>query len=269
MQKQARQEKYPTIFNLKDKNDKSITALLGFSKYLCGGFNRNNIQMTGNWYLHRIKGQTEEITEILNEFKPSQVNFVGTSKSNTGSFIFASRLAKKFPDIEFRIFAFSAYTILNKIFFVKEGLLNVAPASLVKIWNNDFLCGKAEIHGDALKLLNHPNIKAYLLYPAPSNGGEPIMAKRLEEMSNVITIPLEVRVHGILFPFWKPLLPGLKLELFEGQTMELPEDVYSYFYAMQNDVNYTFNLYSVVYDTENFIEEIDRFNRDWIGTPYH
>ncbi|MGP9468254.1 hypothetical protein ACT3RU_14750 [Halomonas sp. TP35] len=258
----------PTVFNLIDSSDKTVTVLLGFSKYICGGFRRNNIQMTGDWYLDYIDERVEEIVKVIDVLTPNEVNFVGTSKSNTGSFIFASKLSVLFPEITFKIFAFSAYTKLDKNFFEDNGLVDVAPPSLVKIWENNIDNKKALIHADALELIDKTNIEAYLLYPAPSRGAEPVMAQRMQVLSNVTTVPLNVRVHGILFPFWKPLLPGLKLEVFEGQVMELRKDVYAYFEGMQNDKSYKFDLYSIVFDTQKFVEEMARFDKEWSVKAY-
>lgn len=238
-----------------------VTVLLGFSKYLCRGFERNNIQMTGNWYLEDVEADTEQLQRIISEQRYRTVNFVGISKSCTGGIILAGRLAKILPDVQFRVFGFSAYTTLEQSWYQCEGKEDFVPDSLRAIWASDELTHLGKVHGDALQYVGPDNLYFYLIFPNRSRGGEPEVARRLEGQHHCHLIPLEVRVHGVLFPFWRKLLPDQKIELFEGQVKKLPAHAYDYFSRMQAWEPFNFNLYSVIYDTERFIESMAEFNK--------
>lgn len=69
-----------------------------------------------------------------------------------------------------------------------------------------------------------------------------------------------VRFHSIIFPFWKKLLPDMEVEMFEGQVKKMPTYAYEYFDAMQQDKFYLFNIYNLLYDTDRFSDELNRFN---------
>lgn len=256
------------IINVVDGKDPSVTVLLGFNKYICRGFSKNNIQVTGSWYL--IQEDIDIIVESISDYikinDATEVNFIGVSKSCTGGFILASILAAKYKNVVFRIFAFSGRTILNKEFYEERGLIDakIAP-SLLKVWKNKAYKESLELYGDARFLIEGiSNIEAYLLYPAPSRGHEPLMVERMEGLDNVKLIPLEVRLHGILYPFWKPVSKDSTIEAFEGQVIKLPDAVYEYFHRMQNYEEYKFDLYSLVYDTDDFIYNMKIFNSEFI-----
>lgn len=250
------------IVNILNTDDSVITILLGFSKYICKGFSKNNIQVTGNWYLEEDESILLSITDAIDKYNFKEVNFIGISKSCTGGFIFSSILSEKYPNVHFRNFAFSAYTRLDKSFYETNNLLDKVPPSLVKIWNNDAYFDKLSKNFDAVNLMeNKNNIFTYLLYPAPSRGPEPLMVQRMEGLDNVCSIPLEVRLHGILYPFWKTISKDSTVEAFEGKVITLPEKVYQYFYEMQTYSAYKFDLYSLIYDTDTFILNMRVFNK--------
>ena len=159
------------------------------------------------------------ISSYIQENGATEVNFVGVSKSCTGGFILASKLSKKYAGVVFRIFAFSGRTILHQEFYEERGLLDgkVAP-SLKKVWANKDYETVLKEYGDAKQLIKGiNNIKAYFLYPAPSRGHEPLMVERMQDLDNVHSIPLEVRLHGILYPFWKTVSKDSTVEAFEGK----------------------------------------------------
>ena len=85
------------------------------------------------------------------------------------------------------------------------------------------------------------------------------MAKRLED-SNIYHIEVLVRFHSIIFPFWKKLLPDMKVELFERQVKNMPSYAYEYFKCMQDFRPYKLNIYNLLYDTDEFIQQIESFN---------
>lgn len=251
----------PAIINQLDTADDTVTILLGFSKYLCRGFERNNIQITGNWYLDAIEAQSSLIDSYLRSNRPKFVNLVGTSKSCTGAFIIANHFAKLYPKMIFRIFAFSAYTRLDRAYYERIGMLDEVPQSLLDIWGTPEGAMLTERYKDAADLLQAKNIKAYMIYPSRSRGPEPDAARRLTTLQNVTLIPLRVRVHSVIFPFWKTLTPDAKIETFEGNPpAALRPDVYDYFHAMQTDPWYRFSLYTLIFDTARFRQEMKRFH---------
>lgn len=251
----------PTVVNRTSEEDNSVTVLLGFSKYLCRGFERNNIQMTGNWYLENIASQVSDIASYISHYKPKFVNFVGTSKSCTGAFIFANQLATRFPKTIFRIFAFSAYTRLDRSYYEQNGMVEELPESLVRTWETPEGLAVTARYKDAVDLVQAPNIKVYLIFPSRSRGPEPDAAKRMAHLQNVALIPLRVQVHSVIFPFWKTLTPDAKVETFEGlRPTKLKPEVYRYFHAMQTDPWYRFSLYTLIFETPRFRQEIKRFH---------
>lgn len=252
----------PAIINQVDKLDDTLTLLLGFSKHLCRGFERNNIQMTGNWYLDVIETQAPLIDAYLKSNSPKFVNLVGTSKSCTGAFIVADHFARLYPRTIFRIFAFSAYTRLDRDYYERNEMLEEVPESLVTLWQTSDGLEQTERYKDAINLLRPKNIKAYMIYPARSRGPEPDAARRLSVLSNVALIPLKVRVHSVIFPFWKTLTPDAKVETFEGNPpAALKPEVFDYFHAMQTDPWYRFSLYTLIFETPRFRKEMQRFNK--------
>jgi|GEM_PF-3473625 len=250
--------KPPAINTVDDAQE--TTVLLGFSRYLCRDFERNNIQMTGNWYLEAIDENVNALHRAILEHGYRTVNFVGISKSCTGGFIFAGRLSRLLPDVQFRVFGFSSYTTMNRSWYEENGKVEYVPESLEEIWASEASRALANVVGDADSYLGVENLHYFLIYPNRSRGGEPELAKRLEGMPNCHMIPLEVRVHGVLFPFWRKLLPDQKIELFEGQVKKLPAHAYDYFSRMQAWDPFNFNLYSVVYDTDSFMKNMITFN---------
>lgn len=251
----------PTIVNRTSDGDNTVTVLLGFSKYLCRGFERNNIQMTGNWYLDNVESQASDVSAYIAHHKPKFVNFVGTSKSCTGAFIFANRLAPCFPKTIFRVFAFSAYTRLDRTYYEQTGRIGDLPESLVRTWETAEGLALTERYKDAINLVQASNIKVYLIFPSRSRGTEPDAAKRMSHLENVALVPLRVRVHSVIFPFWRTLTPNAKIETFEGlRPTKLKPDVYNYFHAMQTDPWYRFSLYTLIFETPRFREEMKRFN---------
>jgi len=250
----------PAIHNEIDSSDTSINLLLGFSRYIFNGFKLNNIQMTGDWYLNDIEESMDYLASFLRSNNIKNVNIIGTSKSNTGAFLFTNNLANLFPEIQFRVFAFSSYTTIEKSFYEENGLIGFIPSSLHKVWNDPEIYTPEHIaRSDAKTLENRKNISLFLLYPELSRGGEPELARRVEG-DNITHIPMKLRFHSIIFPFWKKLLPGKKIELFEGQVKELPVAVFSYLQAMQAH-SYPLNLYSMLTETQQFIDELAHFDR--------
>lgn len=217
--------------------------------------------MTGNWYLDVIETQSAPINEYLETHTPRFVNLVGTSKSCTGAFIIANHFARIYPNVIFRIFAFSAYTRLDREHYEKAGMLDELPESLLKIWETPKGVALTECYKDAADLIQEPNIKAYMIFPSRSRGPEPGSANRLAYLSNVALIPLRVRVHSVIFPFWRTLTSDAKVETFEGNPpAKLAPEVYAYFHAMQTDPWYRFSLYTLLFETPRFRLEMKRFN---------
>ncbi|APG95403.1 hypothetical protein SAMCFNEI73_pC1699 (plasmid) [Sinorhizobium americanum] len=86
----------------------------------------------------------------------------------------------------------------------------------------------------------------------------------MSHLDNVALIPLRVRVHSVIFPFWKTLTPDAKVETFEGlKPTTLKPEVYKYFHAMQTDAWYRFSLYTLIFETPRFRQEMKRFNEQY------
>lgn len=252
----------PAVFNEVDPTDTSVNLLLGFSRYIFNGFRQNNIQMTGDWYLEDIEENVAFLHQFIQGRGIKTVNIIGTSKSNTGAFIFTNILAQRCSDVTFRVFAFSSYTTIDKSFYVEHALMDFIPPSLKNVWKDNHAYIPENINlSDARALQGRANIELYLLYPELSRGGEPELARRVTG-NNVTHIPMQLRFHSIIFPFWKTLLSGKKIELFEGQVKELPPAVFEYLQAMQAHT-YPLNLYSMINDTERFIAELELFDKQY------
>lgn len=159
--------------NIKDYSNKTITLIFGFSKFMFKDFQYNNIQLTGDWYLQNHSKDLKIVKEIIKKNEFSTINLIGTSKSNTGCFIFVKILSSIFQKIKFRIFAFSAYTTIEKSFYVENNLLEYIPKSLRDIWNNIQTYNQETIElADARGLENLKNVELFFLYPELSRGGE-------------------------------------------------------------------------------------------------
>jgi len=250
-----------------------VTILLGFSKYMFRGFQRNNIQMKGDWYLDHIKENTEYLSRHINKHRVSVVNLIGTSKSCTGAFIFSDELANRFPKVKFNVFAFSAYTTLDKAFYDERQLNRFLPGSLLSLWENPELYASALArYGDSTRLAQSHNTSVTLLYPEHSRGGEAVLAQRMQGHANARLLPLPVRTHSIIAPFWHKLLEGQEIEVFEGVVRPLPPADYAYFSGLQNHPDYTFDLYHMLEDTERFAAKLEEANKEYVRaldkTPY-
>lgn len=248
-----------------------VTILLGFAKYMFRGFKRNNIQMKGDWYLEHIEENITYLGEHIRTHNLTVVNMIGTSKSCTGAFIFAHELSKRFPNVKFNVFAFSAYTTLEKAFYDERQLNKFLPGSLLKVWANPEKFASAQArYGDSIHLAKGDNVSLTFLYPAYSRGGEAELAKRMQGHTNARFCSLPVRTHSIIAPFWHKLLAGQEIEVFEGVVRALPEKDYAYFSDMQNYPNYTFDLYHLLEDTDRFLVELERLNAEYtlkLGKP--
>ncbi len=245
--------------NISDTNSKKLVVILGFSKYMFKGYKDNNLQFIGDWYLDNIYENIMFLAEYIIQHDIEQIDFIGTSKSCMGAFIFSHELAPVFPDVDFRVFAFSAYTTLDKSFY-EANSITYLPKSLFQIWDNPSHKEMINTYGEINKLINNRNILTYLLYPEQSRGGESILANLLTDKPNVTLIPVTARTHSIIFPFWSKLSPSMEIEVFEGVVKQLPKDVYKYFSAMQSCQDYNFHIYSLINDTKNFIKQIELFN---------
>ncbi|AOF89855.1 tetratricopeptide repeat protein [Sinorhizobium sp. RAC02] len=263
----AKFETQPKILFNRIDGARQVTILLGFSKYMFRGFQRNNIQMKGDWYLDHVKENTEYLSQHIRRHSLSVVNIIGTSKSCTGAFIFADELARRFPKVKFNVFAFSAYTTLDKRFYDEHQLNKYLPGSLLGVWENSEKYASALArYGDSTQLAKANNISLILLYPEYSRGGETALALRMQGHANVRFVPLPVRTHSIIAPFWHKLLEGQEIEVFEGVVRPLPPQDYAYFSGLQDRSDYTFDLYHLLDDTERFLERLEAANKDYIRT---
>ncbi|MCT7665983.1 tetratricopeptide repeat protein [Shinella kummerowiae] len=255
----------PEILFNPTNNSPEVTILLGFAKYMFRGFQRNNIQMKGDWYLEYIDNNIDYLSRHIRTHNLSSVNMIGTSKSCTGAFIFSHELAKRFPDVKFNVFAFSAYTTLDKAFYDERQLQKYLPGSLLKVWDNpEKFASPLARYGDSARLAQADNISLVLLYPEFSRGGEAELAKRMQKHANARFLSLPVRTHSIIAPFWHKLLASQEIEVFEGVVRPLPAQDYAYFSSLQNHPDYTFDLYHLLEDTDRFIAKLEEENKDYV-----
>jgi tetratricopeptide (TPR) repeat protein len=255
----------PEILFNRVNDSPEVTILLGFAKYMFRGFQRNNIQMKGDWYLEYIEENIAYLSDHIRAHNLSVVNMIGTSKSCTGAFIFSHELSKIFPNVKFNVFAFSAYTTLDKAFYDESKLNKFLPGSLLKVWANPEKFASAQArYGDSTQLAKADNISLVFLYPRHSRGGEAELAKRMQGHANARFCALPVRTHSIIAPFWHKLREDQEIEVFEGVVRPLPAQDYAYFSELQNYAGYTFDLYHLLEDTDRFLAELERLNAEYI-----
>ncbi|MGQ3212261.1 tetratricopeptide repeat protein [Shinella sp.] len=260
-------ESPPEILFNRINDAPEVTLLLGFAKYMFRGFQRNNIQMKGDWYLDHVKENTEYLNRHIRKHDLTVVNMIGTSKSCTGAFIFSDELAKRFPKVKFNVFAFSAYTTLDKAFYDEHQLNRFLPGSLLNIWENPGRYASALArYGDSSRLAQSDNVSLTLLYPEYSRGGEAALAQRMKGRVNARLLPLPVRTHSIIAPFWHKLLEGQEIEVFEGVVRPLPPRDYAYFSGLQNHPDYTFDLYHMLDDTDRFLAKLEDASKEYVLT---
>jgi len=169
----------PIKENIINKNDKTLTVLLGFSKYMFHNFKYNNVQVTGDYYLDDEEN-LDALVDVISDFNPMTINLIGTSKSGTGAFIYTKVLKEVFKSIKFRIFAFSSYTTIDKDFYERNDLMKFIPPSLSKIWDNKKLYTPQNIKlAEAKELVDIDNISIFLIYPNLSRGGSHCLLKEL------------------------------------------------------------------------------------------
>lgn len=262
---QKKSEAPPEILFNKIDDSPEVTILLGFAKYMFRGFQRNNIQMKGDWYLEYIEENIAYLSDHIGTHNLSVVNMIGTSKSCTGAFIFSHELSKRFPNVKFNIFAFSAYTTLDKAFYDERKLHKFLPGSLLKVWAHPEKFSSAQArYGDSTQLAKADNISLIFLYPRHSRGGEAELAQRMQGHANARFCALPVRTHSIIAPFWHKLRADQEIEVFEGVVRPLPAQDYAYFSDLQNYAGYTFDLYHLLEDTDRFLVELERLNAEYI-----
>lgn len=237
--------------------EKDITILLGMdSKYLFKNFNRNNIQLTNTWYFDYIYDNVISLSEYILKYKPHIINIVGTSKSCNGAVILSHKLSVIFPTIKFRLFLFSPYTIFDKSYYNTLGLTEKLPPTLVEIMNNPKYQDRIKIYEDSRKLLDRKNVYPFIVFPKYSIGGESVMASRLYGLKNVTFIPLPLTTHSLIHPFWKRIEENMEIEIFESTKKKLPLRDFKWFTKIQNDISYTYDIYHLIFDTDQFVERI-------------
>lgn len=253
----------PKPWNLRTANrtqqkTEQVAVLLGLRSRVMRDFTYNNIQLAGGWYVDHVARNVLFLAQEVDRHKYSEVNLVGTSKSSYGAFILGHELARCFPELKVRVFAFSPYPSLTRGLYERLGALAKLPPSLPELWERPELAPILARYGDASALLALPNIEGCLVYPQFGTHGEPEIMPGFQLSSRVKAVALPVKAHGLIYPFWKPIQEGQEVENFEGTTFRLVGNDYRRFRQIQDWRPYKIDLYNLIYDTSTCLEQLAR-----------
>lgn len=248
------------VVNIYDPESTTIDVLLGHDKFILRGYKYNNVQIKGGWYLGNIKQNADIFSSIITKYKMQKITFIGSSKSNTGSFIFTKILSTNFKNIKFKLIAFTPFTTINKTFFIRNNIVKRVPGTLKEIWKSE-LYNKEKVRlADAIDLCNKNNVLIYVIYPCLSKGGEDLLAQRLIG-KNVNHIALPVKMHNTLFPFWNTISDDFIIETHEGVFRKLTTNDYMFYKILQAYVYYKFDIYNLSKYSNCFFINILEFLR--------
>lgn len=249
-------------FNNEDIHEHSsfgeLTLLLGIDrKYLFKDFSEHNIQLTNTWYFDNLLSNTSVLYEYLqNRSHINIINIIGTSKSCTGAMLIANKLSQLFPNKNFRLFLSSPYTRYDSNFYKKLGHYDSLPPSLIKVFEDETYSKILQRYQDIKNIIVQSNIHTYVVFPRLSPKIEGIMAAQLADLENVTFLPLPLTTHNVIHLFWKKVAEDRSYEVFEGKIGKLPKPDVEWIMKIQNNQDYSFNIYNLVYDTDNFINRI-------------
>ncbi len=246
-------------FQIDIKNDNGeVDVILGHNDHILNKYKRNNVKLKGGWYYRNIATNTEFLLYIIEKYNISKMNFIGTSKSCTGSVILTKELLKKGSTVKFNLFMFSAYTTVDKNVYIKRNLVDKVPGTLTSFWESDRYTPAAIKRMDARGLMGKKNVHMYFFFPGRSKYGEKVLAHRVTG-DNVTYIELPVYMHNTLYPFWKQVENNKTIELYENQFREMHDDDFAFYSRMQNYDKYHFHLYSVLEDPKIFVKNLGEF----------
>lgn len=255
--------------NLKEKNEK-LVVLMGHDKFILRGFPLTNVQLVGGWYLKGNEKKLDYLSEKIDGLGINELNFIGTSKSNTGSFIYSKALLSRFPRLNIRVFAFTPFSTIDEAFYKRNDIASRAPGTLVQLWKSDSYCEELIKRADAKWIEERQSISLYQFYPYFSDAGEVVLAERVHG-SNIVNVPLPVSMHNTLFPFWNKISRDSTIETHEGNYRKIPFRDAAYYSKLQSWEGASLNLVSLVNDTDVFVRNITTFSsvyfQDWFSRP--
>ena len=225
------------------------------------GFDLDNIQLTGGWYLDDTEHLVDELKDLFVRHGIDCVDFVGSSKSNTGSFILAKQLSHIMPGLRMRIFAFTPFTTLEENYYIAHGIADKAPGTLKGLWRDGVINPDIARLTDASDIVRFNRVKVFQFFPFFSSAGEKLLCERIAGR-NIKNIPLPVSLHNTLFPFWNEVQDQL-LETHEGVFRTMPKEDYAFYQDMQKNLCGKRGLYEILVNTSRFINALHYFS-----TPY-
>lgn len=250
----------------KKNSGRRFVVLMGHDKYILHRFTIDNVQLTGGWYLEGNEARVKFLTKVIKDFQVEEVCFIGSSKSNTGSYIISKILADVFPKLKMRIFAFTPFTTLDKRFYEKNCLDSRAPGSLKAIWASEIYCRKLVDLSDAKVLEGHERIYLFQFYPFFSGAGEVQLAERLCG-HNVCNVPLPVSMHNTLFPFWNKISDDSKIETHEGVYRKVPAKDLNFYKIIQMEKRAGLSLYDLIENPNGFVEKVKNMSTPFLPEP--
>lgn len=251
------------VVNIKEK-DGELDVILGHNEHILSNYKRDNVKLVGGWYQNNIDLNTDFLTAIIEKYKINKLNFIGASKSCSGSIVLAKEIIRRrIQTPKMNLFLFSAYTTINKDIYIKRKLLERVPDSLFKLWDSEAynleLIKKMELR----RLIHYEDLEIFLFYPTRSKYGEEILAKRIEG-ANVHHIGLPVYVHNTLYPIWKKVNENRTIEIYENTIKKMHKDDYQFYLEMQEYEDYNFHLYSLLEDPEKFENNLNMFIENYM-----
>lgn len=249
--------------NIQADSARRIVILMGHDKYIMRGFDLDNIQLTGGWYLEDTEHLADELKNVIVSHGIECVDFVGSSKSNTGSFILAKKLSDLMPGLGIKIFAFTPFTTLEENYYIAHGIADRAPGTLKGLWRDGVIDSDLARLADASDIARFDKVKVFQFFPYFSNAGEKLLCERVTG-SNIKNIPLPVSLHNSLFPFWNEVQDQL-LETHEGVFRTMPKEDYVFYRDMQNNLCGKRGIYEILLNTGKFINALRYFSAPYFS----